>query len=80
MKNRPLEKPSLINLNQGSKLYGESGSENDNVAEIKWEKNMKNMKEIVYTNISSYNSGEQAKQQKIKKPKNDHEIPRNQEK
>ena len=50
------------------------------MAEIKREKNMKNMKEIVYSNISSYKSGEQAKQQKIKKPKNDHEITRNQEK
>ena len=43
-------------------------------------KNMKNMKEIVYTNIGSYKSGEWAKQKKIKKTKNDHEIPRNQEK
>ena len=80
VKNRPLERPSLINLNHGSKIYEESGSENDNMEEIKREKNMKNMKEIVYTNISGYKSGEWAEQQKIKKPKNDHQIPRNQEK
>ena len=43
-------------------------------------KNMKSMKEIVYTNIGSYKSGEQAEQKKIEKPTNDHEIPRNQEK
>ena len=48
--------------------------------EIEREKNTKNTKEIVYTNIGSSERGEQAKQQKIKKPKNDHKIPRNQEK
>ena len=41
---------------------------------------MKKMKETTYTEIGSYNSGEWAELQKIKKPKNDHEIPRNQEK
>ena len=79
-KNRPLERPSLINHNHSSKFYGESGSENDNTEEIKREKNMKNTKEITSTKISSYDSGEWAEQQKIEKPKNDHEIPRNQEK
>ena len=33
--NRPLERPSLINLNHGSKIYEQSGSENDNVEENK---------------------------------------------
>ena len=79
-KNRPLERPSLINLNHGSKIYKESGSENDNAEEIEREKNMKNTKEITYTKISSYNSREQDEQQKIEKPKNDHKTPRNQEK
>ena len=37
---------------------------------------MKNTKEKVYTNICSYESGEWAEQQKIGKPKNDHEIPK----
>ena len=32
-KNRPLERPSLINHNFGSKMYKEAGSENDNVEE-----------------------------------------------
>ena len=80
VKNRPLERPSLTNLNHSSKIYEESGSENDIAEEIEREKNTKNMKEITYTNIGSYDSGEQAKLQKIEKPKNGHEIPRNQEK
>ena len=79
-KNRSLERPSLINLNHGSKIYKESGSENDNAEEIEREKNMKNTKEIAYTKISSYNSREQDEQQKIEKPKNHHKTPRNQEK
>ena len=29
VKNRPLERPPLINHNHGSKIYEESGSEND---------------------------------------------------
>ena len=78
VKNRPFERPSLINLNDGSKLYEEYGSENDIVEEMEREKNTKNMKEFTYTNIGCYDSGEQAKLQKIEKPKNDHEIPRNQ--
>ena len=32
-KNKPFERPSLINLNHSSKMYEESGSENDNVEE-----------------------------------------------
>ena len=42
--------------------------------------NEKNTKELAYTNIGSYERGEQAKQWRIEKPKNNHEIPRNQEK
>ena len=72
VKNRPLERPSLINFNHGSKSYEKSGSENDNVEEIEREKNRKNMREITDTKIGSYNSGEWAELQKIKKPKNDH--------
>ena len=68
-KNKPLERPSQINLNHGSKLYEESGSENNNVEE-----------KLTYSNIGSYKRGEQVKQWKIEKHKNDHEIPRNQEK
>ena len=79
-KNRPLERLSLINLYHSSKIYKESGSENDNMEEIKREKNTKNIKELAYTNIGSYERGEWAEQLKIKKPKNDHEIPRNQKK
>ena len=56
-KNMPIERPSLINLNHGSKIYEESCSENDNAEEIKREKNMKNTKEITYTKICSYDIG-----------------------
>ena len=38
VKNRPLERPSQINLNYGSKIYKESGSENGNVEESKRER------------------------------------------
>ena len=41
---------------------------------------MRNMTEISYTKISSYDSGEWAELQNIKKPKNDHEKARNEEK
>ena len=66
MKNSPLEMPSLINLSHESKVYEESGCENDNAEDTDREKNMKKMKEITYTKISSYNSGEWAELQKIK--------------
>ena len=56
-KNRPLERPSLVNLNHGSKMYEESGSENENIEEDKKGENEKNMKESTYTNISSYKRG-----------------------
>ena len=79
-KNRPFERPSLINLNHDSKVYKEYGSENNNEEENEREKITKNMKEITYTKIGSYDSGEQAKLQKIKKPKNDHRMARNEEK
>ena len=41
---------------------------------------MKNMKEIVNMNINRYKRGEQAEQQKIEKPMNDHKVPKNKEK
>ena len=79
-KNRPFERPSLINLNYDSKISEESGDENDNAEENEREKNTKKMKEITYAEISSYDSGEWAELQKIEKPKTDHEKPRNEEK
>ena len=79
-KNRPLERPSPINLNHSSKIYKESGSENDIVEENEKGENKKDTKALAYTSIGSYKRGEWAKQWKIKKPKNDHKIPRNQEK
>ena len=76
-KHRPLERPSLINLNHGSKMYKESGSENDNHKENEMGQNEKNTKEFAYTNIGSYERGEWTEQWKIGKPKNDHKFPRN---
>ena len=58
MKNRPFERPSQISLKYDSKVYEESHSENDNAEENEREKNMKKMKEITYTKIGSYDSGE----------------------
>ena len=43
-KNWPLERPSLVNLNHISKMYEESGSENDIIEENKKGENEKNMK------------------------------------
>ena len=79
-KNRPFGRPSLVNLNHSSKMYEESDSENKNIEENKKGKNEKNTKESTYTNISSYESGKLAEQWKIEKPKNNHDIPRNEEK
>ena len=62
VKNRHFERPSLINLYHGSKMYEESGRENDNIEENEKAENEKNTKELAYTNISSYKRGEQAKQ------------------
>ena len=61
-------------------MYEESGSENDNIEENAKGENKKNTKELTYTNIGSYERGKWVEQHKIKKPKNDHKIPRNQEK
>ena len=52
-KNRPFERPSSINLNNESKVFKESGSENDNAEETKKEKNPKKMKRITYIEIDS---------------------------
>ena len=79
MKNRPLERPSLVNLNHVSKLYEESGSENKNVEENEEGENEKNANKLTYTNISSHGNGKRAEQQKNEKPKNHHKIPRNEE-
>ena len=56
-KNRPFEKPSLVNLNHDSKMYEESGSENNNVVENEKGENKKNTKESTHTNISSHEKG-----------------------
>ena len=50
----PFEKPSLVNLNHSSKMYEESGSENENIKENVKGENEMNTKESTYTNIGSY--------------------------
>ena len=75
-KNRPFERPSLVNLNHSSKMYEESGSENDNIEENEKGVSKKSTKELTYTNISRYKRGKWDEQCKIEKLKNDHEIPR----
>ena len=57
VKNRPFERPSLINFNNELEVYEESGSENDNAEETKKEKNLKKMKEIIHIEINSDNDG-----------------------
>ena len=56
-KNRPFERPSLVNLNHSSKMYEESGSKNEIIEENEKGENEKNTKESTYTNISSYERG-----------------------
>ena len=41
----PFERPSLVNLNHGSKMYEESGNENKNIEENEKGENEKNMKQ-----------------------------------
>ena len=80
MKNRPFERPSLVNLIHVSELYEESGSEDKNIEENKKDENKKNTKESSYTNINEHKKKVQAEQLKDEKPMNHHEIPRNAEK
>ena len=56
-KKSPFERTSLVNLNHGSKMYEEPGSENENIEESEKGENEKNTKESTYTNIGSYVRG-----------------------
>ena len=80
VKNRLLERPSLVKLSHVSELYEESGSENKNIGESIKGENKKNVKESSYTNINRHKKGKQAKLLISEKPKKHHEIPRNGEK
>ena len=53
-KNRPFERPYLVNLNHGSKMYEEPGNENKNVEENEKGENEKNTKDSTSTNIGSH--------------------------
>ena len=80
VKNRPSERPSLVNINHVSKLYEESGAENKNLEENEKGENEKNVKELSYTNIDRQKKGKKAEQLKNEKSKKHHKIPRNGEK
>ena len=64
MKNRPFDRPSLINFNNELEVYEESGCENDNAEETKREKNPKKMKEVTYIKID--NDDERHKKEQTK--------------
>ena len=56
-KNRLFEKPSLVYLDHVSKMYEESGSENEYIEENKMGESEKNAKESTYTHIGSNKKG-----------------------
>ena len=62
-KNRPFEKPSIINFNNELEVYKESGNENDNKEETEREKNPKKMTEITYIEINSDDDERHEKEQ-----------------
>ena len=68
VKNRPFERPSLVNLIHVSELYEESGSEDKNIEENKKDENKKNTKESSYTNINEHKKKVQAEQLKDENP------------
>ena len=56
-KNRPFERPSLVNLNHISEMDEESGSENKNIEENEKGQNKQTVKESTYTNIGIFERG-----------------------
>ena len=80
LKNRPFERPSLVNLIHVSELYGESGSEDKNIEVNGKGENKKNVKESSYTNITEHKEKEQAKLLRDEKLKYHHETPRKKKK
>ena len=74
-KNRPYEKPSLVNLSHVPELYEESGREDKNIVENEKRKNIKKVKESYYTNTNEHKTKEQAKLLKDENPKYHHKIP-----
>ena len=68
-KSRPFERPSLVNLNHSSKMYEESGSENENIEEDKKGENEKNTKESTYTSIGTMREESKPSSRKLKNPR-----------
>ena len=78
--NRPIEKPTLNNLNHIYKQYEESGSDNDNIEDSLKGENKKNLKEENYTNMDEKKEGKRADLLNMKKPRYHHDFPRRKEK
>ena len=60
MRNRPIEEPSLNNLNHVFKSYKESGIDVDYIEDSLKGENKKNPKEDDYTNMDEETEGKQA--------------------
>ena len=58
--NRPIEVPSLNNLNHEFDIYGETGSDTKNIEDFLKGKNKKNSKEDDYTKMDEEKEGKQA--------------------
>ena len=76
MKNRPIEEPSLNNLNHIFELYEESGSDDDYIEDSLKGENKKNSKEDNYTNMDEKKEGKQADLLRSRITQYDHDIPR----
>ena len=68
-KSQLFDRPSQVNLSHVSKLYEESGSENEAIGENGKGENEKNAKESNNTNTNRHRKGKQAQLQKMKNPR-----------
>ena len=80
MRNRPIEEPSLNNLNHVFEVYEESGSDVDYIEDSLKGENKKNLKENNYSNMGEDKEGKQADLLRSKITRYDHNIPRKKEK
>ena len=75
-RNRPIEVPSLNNLNHVFDIYGESGSDVKHIEDFLKGEDKKNSKEYDYTNTDVKKEGKQADLQETKITRYHHDIPR----
>ena len=73
---RPIEEPSLNNLNHIFELYKESGSDVDYIEDSLKGENKKNSKEDNYTNVDEKKEGKQADLLRSRITRYDHDIPK----